>query len=73
MVCLLIFKGYFCIDNFLYKYYEHNRERIKELKSKYGFTQSDLAGRIDMTYVQIGRYEKRVAIPSADVLNRITR
>lgn len=33
-------------------------QRLKELRTKMGFTQSDLAEKVSMTYVQIGRYEK---------------
>lgn len=46
-------------------------QRIKELRNKLGFTQSDLAKTVGMTYVQIGRYEKRGAVPSSDVLKRL--
>jgi transcriptional regulator with XRE-family HTH domain len=46
-------------------------QRIKELRVKLNLTQKELADKIGMTYVQIGRYEKRGAKPSADVLNRL--
>lgn len=46
-------------------------QRLKELRTKMGFTQSDLAEKVSMTYVQIGRYEKRGAIPSSDALKRL--
>lgn len=46
-------------------------QRIKELRTKLDFTQSELAEKIGMTYVQIGRYEKRGAMPSADVLKKL--
>jgi len=45
--------------------------RIKELRLKQVLTQSELADKIGMTYVQIGRYEKRGAMPSADVLKKL--
>jgi transcriptional regulator with XRE-family HTH domain len=68
----LIFKGYFCVD----KYYltgimDTIGQRIKELRTKLNMTQSDLAQKVGMTYVQIGRYEKRGAMPSADVLKKL--
>jgi len=45
--------------------------RIKELRKKHNLTQSELAEKVGLTYVQIGRYEKRGAIPSADVLPKL--
>jgi transcriptional regulator with XRE-family HTH domain len=68
----LIFKGYFCVD----KYYiasimDTIGQRIKELRTKLNMTQTDLAQKVGMTYVQIGRYEKRGAMPSADVLKKL--
>jgi len=72
MLYYLIFKGYFCVD----KYYligimDTIGQRIKELRTKLNMTQSDLAQKVCMTYVQIGRYEKRGAMPSADVLKKL--
>jgi transcriptional regulator with XRE-family HTH domain len=46
-------------------------ERIKILRTEKGFTQKSLAEQIGMTYVQIGRYEKRGAIPSSGVLAKL--
>ncbi len=46
-------------------------ERIKQLRTQAGMTQGDLAGKVGLTYVQIGRYEKRGAVPSADVLSKL--
>lgn len=46
-------------------------ERIKVLRTQLELTQSDLAEKVGLTYVQIGRYEKRGVTPSADVLNKI--
>jgi transcriptional regulator with XRE-family HTH domain len=34
-------------------------KRIKELRTRAGLTQSGLADKVGLTYVQIGRYEKR--------------
>lgn len=46
-------------------------ERIKELRNKKGWTQTDLANEIGLTYVQVGRYEKQKATPSSEVLQKI--
>jgi len=46
-------------------------ERIKSLRSQAGLTQNDLAAKVGLTYVQIGRYEKRGAVPSSDVLAKL--
>ncbi|OED37058.1 transcriptional regulator [Flavobacteriaceae bacterium (ex Bugula neritina AB1)] len=45
--------------------------RIKELRKKLNFTQSELAEKVGLTYVQIGRYEKRGALPSSEVLSKL--
>lgn len=45
--------------------------RIKELRSKNNLTQSELAERVGLTYIQIGRYEKAKSSPSADVLQKL--
>jgi transcriptional regulator with XRE-family HTH domain len=46
-------------------------ERIKSLRNKKGWTQKDLAQKVGLTYIQIGRYEKQKAMPSSDVLQKI--
>jgi transcriptional regulator with XRE-family HTH domain len=46
-------------------------QRIKELRTKLNLTQKVLAEKVGMTYVQIGRYEKRGAVPSSEVLNKL--
>lgn len=46
-------------------------KRIKELRTELKLTQKGLADKIGMTYVQIGRYEKRGAVPSSEVLNKL--
>ena len=51
----------------------HVGERIKELRTKAGLTQSDLAKLVEMTYIQIGRYETKKANPSSDVLQKIAQ
>ena len=49
----------------------HVGERIKELRTKAGLTQSGLAKLVEMTYIQIGRYETKKANPSSEVLQKI--
>lgn len=51
----------------------HVGERIKELRTKAGMTQTDLANLVNMTYVQIGRYETKKANPSSDVLQKLAQ
>lgn len=46
-------------------------ERIQNLRVQAGMTQANLAAKVVLTYVQIGRYEKRGAVPSADVLAKL--
>ncbi len=46
-------------------------DRIKELRVKNSLTQSELAQRVGLTYIQIGRYEKGKSSPSADVLGKL--
>ncbi|TWP31535.1 XRE family transcriptional regulator [Apibacter muscae] len=45
--------------------------RIKDLRGKNNLTQSELAQRVGLTYIQIGRYEKGKSSPSADVLQKL--
>lgn len=51
----------------------HVGERIKELRTSLGLTQSDLAKKVGLTYIQIGRYETKKAQPSSDVLQKIAQ
>ena len=51
----------------------HVGERIKELRTKAGLTQTDLSKMVNMTYVQIGRYETKKANPSSEVLQKIAQ
>jgi|694.fasta_scaffold123520_3 transcriptional regulator with XRE-family HTH domain len=46
-------------------------ERIKQLRVENNLTQSELAEKVGLTYVQIGRYEKGKSNPSADVLQKL--
>jgi transcriptional regulator with XRE-family HTH domain len=46
-------------------------ERMKELRNGKGFTQTELAKRVGLTYIQIGRYENGKSKPSSEVLQKI--
>ena len=46
-------------------------QRIKQLRTEKQFTQSDLSKLINITYVQIGRYEKGKSNPSSEVLQKL--
>jgi transcriptional regulator with XRE-family HTH domain len=46
-------------------------DRIKQLRVDNNLTQSELAQKVGLTYVQIGRYEKGKSTPSADVLQKL--
>lgn len=46
-------------------------ERIKELRIQKKLTQTELAGLVSLSYIQVGRYETNKSNPSADVLNRL--
>lgn len=49
----------------------HVGTRIKHLRTEQKLTQSALAEKVDLTYVQIGRYEKGKSKPSSAVLQRL--
>jgi transcriptional regulator with XRE-family HTH domain len=46
-------------------------ERIKEQRVQKKLTQTELAKLVDLSYIQIGRYETGKSNPSASVLNRL--
>lgn len=46
-------------------------ERIKELRVQRGLTQQQLADKVNLTYVQIGRYERGGTMPGGDALNKL--
>lgn len=46
-------------------------ERIKEFRTALKLTQSDLAEKVGLTYIQIGRYETQKSAPSSDVLQKL--
>ena len=46
-------------------------DRVKVLRKEQKLTQSDLAAKIDLTYIQIGRYEQQKSKPSSDVVRRL--
>lgn len=46
-------------------------DRIKELRQQLGFTQTELAEKVGLTYIQVGRYEKQKSKPSSQVLQKL--
>ena len=46
-------------------------ERIKQLRTIAGLTQSELAEKVGLTYVQIGRYKTGKSNPSSKVLQKL--
>lgn len=46
-------------------------ERIKELRTTKKLTQSELALKVGLSYIQVGRYETGKSAPSAEVLNKL--
>lgn len=46
-------------------------ERIKQLRNKRGLTQQDLADKVKLTYIQIGRYERGDTMPGGDALRKM--
>lgn len=46
-------------------------KRIQELRKKAGLSQTELAGKINISYPQMSRYEVKGVQPPADVLKRI--
>lgn len=46
-------------------------ERIKELRTAKKLTQTELAQKVGLSYIQIGRYETSKSAPSSDVLNKL--
>lgn len=47
-------------------------ERIKKLRKDLSLTQQQLADKVGVTYIQIGRYETNKSNASADVLQKIS-
>jgi transcriptional regulator with XRE-family HTH domain len=46
-------------------------DRIKVLSKEQKLTQSDLAAKVDLSYIQIGRYEQQKSKPSSDVVRKL--
>jgi transcriptional regulator with XRE-family HTH domain len=46
-------------------------DRIKVLRKEQKLTQSDLAAKVDLSYIQIGRYEQQKSKPSSDVVRKL--
>ena len=45
--------------------------RIITLRKEKGFSQTDLATKVGVSYAQVGRYETKGAQPAADILKKI--
>jgi len=45
--------------------------RIATLRKEKGFSQTDLANKVGISYAQVGRYEIKGAQPAADILKKI--
>ncbi len=63
--------SYICVEKISISIMNTVGERIKSLRTQAGLTQGTLAAKVGLSYVQIGRYEKRGALPSADVLAKL--
>ena len=46
-------------------------QRLKKARTDRGLSQTDLASMVGIHYTQVGRYEKKGAQPSADVLAKL--
>ncbi len=46
-------------------------DRIKELRTKLKMTQTDLANRVGLSYIQVGRYETQKSKPSSEILQKL--
>ena len=47
-------------------------ERLKKARNDRGLSQTDLARLVGIHYTQVGRYEKKGAQPSAEILSRLS-
>jgi len=45
--------------------------RIKELRTKLKMTQTDLANKVGLSYIQVGRYETQKSKPSSEILQKL--
>lgn len=46
-------------------------DRIKELRTKLKMTQTDLAKKVGLSYIQVGRYETKKSKPSSEILQKL--
>lgn len=51
--------SYICVGKISISIMNTVGERIKSLRTQAGMTQANLATKVGLTYVQIGRYEKK--------------
>ncbi len=45
--------------------------RIKDLRTKLKMTQTDLAKKVGLSYIQVGRYETQKSKPSSEILQKL--
>jgi len=45
--------------------------RIKELRTRLKMTQTDLANKVGLSYIQVGRYETQKSKPSSEILQKL--
>jgi len=57
--------------NFKLQYTMSFGERLRTARTQKALTQSQLAEAVGIHYTQVGRYEKKGAVPAADVLTRL--
>lgn len=48
-------------------------ERIKKIRVENSLTQTELANKIGLTYIQVGRYETGKSMPSSEVLQKLAK
>lgn len=74
--CFTYRMGYFCVDNYLKRHIMANQkaalgDRIAELRKARGWSQSELAKKVGVSYTQMSRYEIKGVQPPADTINKL--
>lgn len=62
----------FLIQLMFYSCFMTVGERIKKIRKDLGFTQQQLADKVGITYIQIGRYETGKSNASSEILRKIS-
>ena len=63
---------YICRVNNYFTHIKMNfHQRLKKIRIEKGFSKSELAKNIGIHYSQIGRYEDKGSVPSADVMTKL--